>query len=663
MKVTAQLALSQLKLNRKRTLGSIFAVSLSTALMTAVMCFATSGNKMLTDFLGTDYGNYRGAYSMIIAIPVLILALLISFMSVTVISNIFAASANKRIQEFGILKCVGGTRKQIKESVIYESLWLSMISIPLGLILGSIIGYIGVTITSHYVYNINRLSQSIIMRPFSFSLSFHVSLWTYVFATVFSFLIIIWSANKPAKTVGKITAIECIKGLGANKNLKNIEVKDGFITSILGYEGAIAYKNLKRNKTGYKATIRALSLGILLLLLTGGLASQADECREWMSPDSEEMMVDYCSIRDIKTNKITGKKEEKIAAPISSQTYNEINQKLSEYGGIKVYGIGYNSCTYHALLDTKELSSDMKKAPDIFDENGETAVSLISVNEDLYKELCARAGAKYGSNLLINQYEYNDNGRMRAVKPFHENIRNVTLIDAADEKTQLTIDGILQEEDLIESGFRDLTPDPVRIVVPNIDARYFDWYCLPEDEQTYTEYARKIMDEYYPLLTADSYVEQGYTVRISRTDTMVKMLNIAIVLAEIVMYGFVVLLILMGFASVISTLTTNIRIRSREFAVLKSVGMTSASLRKMIYSESILCAIKASISGIILGIAIPFAINLSIRKVFPVLYHIPWETLVIGMFVLISIIMFITHIEITKLKSKNIIDEIRMDIM
>lgn len=663
MKVTAQLALSQLKLNRKRTLGSIFAVSLSTALMTAVMCFATSGNKMLTDFLGTDYGNYRGAYSMIIAIPVLILALLISFMSVTVISNIFAASANKRIQEFGILKCVGGTRKQIKESVIYESLWLSMISIPLGLILGSIIGYIGVTITSHYVYNINRLSQSIIMRPFSFSLSFHVSLWTYVFATVFSFLIIIWSANKPAKTVGKITAIECIKGLGANKNLKNIEVKDGFITSILGYEGAIAYKNLKRNKAGYKATIRALSLGILLLLLTGGLASQADECREWMSPDSEEMMVDYCSIRDIKTNKITGKKEEKIAAPISSQTYNEINQKLSEYGGIKVYGIGYNSCTYHALLDTKELSSDMKKAPDIFDENGETAVSLISVNEDLYKELCARAGAKYGSNLLINQYEYNDNGRMRAVKPFHENIRNVTLIDAADEKTQLTIDGILQEEDLIESGFRDLTPDPVRIVVPNIDARYFDWYCLPEDEQTYTEYARKIMDEYYPLLTADSYVEQGYTVRISRTDTMVKMLNIAIVLAEIVMYGFVVLLILMGFASVISTLTTNIRIRSREFAVLKSVGMTSASLRKMIYSESILCAIKASISGIILGIAIPLAINLSIRKVFPVLYHIPWETLVIGMFVLISIIMFITHIEITKLKSKNIIDEIRMDIM
>ena len=174
MKITAQLALRQIKLNRKRTVGTIFAIALSTALVTAVMCFATSGNKMLTDFLGPGYGDYGGAYASIIAIPALLLALLISFMSVTVISNIFAASANKRIQEFGILKCVGGTRKQIKENVIYESLWLSVIGIPFVLILGTLIGYIGVIITRYYVYDINELSKSIIMRPFSFSLSVDV---------------------------------------------------------------------------------------------------------------------------------------------------------------------------------------------------------------------------------------------------------------------------------------------------------------------------------------------------------------------------------------------------------------------------------------------------------------------------------------------------------
>ena len=171
------------------------------------------------------------------------------------------------------------------------------------------------------------------------------------------------------------------------------------------------------------------------------------------------------------------------------------------------------------------------------------------------------------------------------------------------------------------------------------------------------------MDAYYPILTEDSYVEQGYTVRIARVDTMVKMLNVAIVLAQMILYGFVILLILMGIMSVVSTLATNIRIRSREFAILKSVGMTDASLRKMVYCESILCMIKAFLPGITLGIAIPFGINLAIRKVFPVLYHIPWGIFVVGMAVLIVVVMVITCVEFNQLKDKSIIDEIRMDVM
>ena len=662
MKITSQLALSQIILNKKRTIASILAIALSTALVTAVMCFATSGNQMLIDFLGPGYGDYAGAYSAIVAVPALLLGLLIAFMSVTVISNIFAVSANKRIQKFGILKCVGGTKKQIKASVLYESLWLCLISIPLGLLSGTGIGYIGVRITGHFVADINELARSIIMRPFSFSLSFHVSVWTYLFAAVFSFVIVLASAYKPAKAVGKLTAIQCVKGSTESKDFKEIEIKDGLAEKILGCEGAIAYKNIKRNKSGYKATIRALSLGILLLLLTGGLSGQAKEFREWMNPNSKEMMVDYCSIRDIEFHKKTGKKEEKIVAPISAVTYNEIAERLSEYDAT-VYGVGSDACTYHALLDQDVLSEEMLQAPNIFDENQETEVELVAVDDKLYRNLCDRAGVAYGNNLLINTYAYNDNGRMKTISPFKEGVTEIVMVNAADEKQTIRVGGILNQEDLKEQGFHEMNPYPVRMVVPDIDARYFDWFCTPDDEQAYTEFARKIMDEYYPILTEDSYVEQGYTVRIARVDTMVKMLNIAIVLAEIVLYGFVILLIFMGFTSVVSTLATNIRIRSREFAILKSVGMTNASLRKMIYCESILCMIKAFIPGITLGIAIPFVINVSIRKVFPVLYHIPWSILAVGIAVLVGVVMMITCVELNQLKGKSIIDEIRMDVM
>ena len=662
MKITSQLALSQIKLNKKRTIASILAISLSTALVTAVMCFATSGNKMLVDFLGPGYGDYAGAYSVIIAIPALLLGLLIAYMSVTVISNIFTASANKRIQEFGILKCVGGTTKQIKASVISEGLWLCLIGIPLGLILGTLIGFIGVRVAGQFVSDINDISQSIIMRPFSFSLSFSISVWTYLVAAVFSFLIVLSSANKPAKAIAKLTAIQCVKGTAASTNLEETEVKDGWAEKILGCEGAIAYKNIKRNKSGYKATIRALSLGVLLLLLTGGLSWQAREFREWMNPNSKEMMVDYCSIRDIAVHEKTGKTEEKIVAPISAVNYNEITEKLSEYGAA-VYGIGSDACTYHAMMDRFVLTEEMLQAPDIFDENKETKLELVAVDDKLYRKLCDRAGAAYGSNLLINTYAYNDNGRMKTIIPFREGVTEITMVNAADEKKTFRVGGILDQEDLKEQGFHEMNPYPVRMVVPDIDARIFSWFCMPDDEEAYTEYARKIMDEYYPILTEDSYVEQGYTVRIARVDTMVKMLNVAIVLAEIVLYGFVILLVFMGFTSVVSTLATNIRIRSREFAILKSVGMTNASLRKMIYCESIICMIKAFIPGITFGIAIPFVINLSIRKAFPVLYSIPWGIAVVGIAALIVIVMLITCLEMNKLKDKSIIDEIRMDVM
>lgn len=662
MKITAQLALSQMKVNKKRTIAGIFAIALATSLITTVMCFVTSANKMLTDFLGLDYGEYGGAYSLMLAIPALLLGLLIAAMSITVISNIFSASANKRIQEFGILKCVGATGRQIRASVIYESLWLSLTAIPLGLVAGTILGYISVKFTGHFISDINDAAKEIIMRPFTFSLPFHISVWTYLFAGVFSFCIVLFSAYRPAKKVGKFTAIQCVKGIGAGTVLKEIQVKDSFIQKIFGCESAIAYKNMKRNKYGYKATMRALSLGILLFLLTGGLSGQAKEFQEWMTPKSKEMMVDYSSNYDIEVNAKTGKEERKISRPVTSDQYNAITQKLEKYG-IDVYGVGADTFTYNALLDKNTLTEDMLQVPNFSDDNGETRTEIVSVDDVLYKKLCDRAGAEYGSILLLNTYQYNDNGEYVSIKAFKDDVTQISLINAANEKNTLTIGGILEQSDLKEYGFWEMTPYPVRIVVPDADARSFDWFSMPSDEDDYTEYARSVMDEYYPIAAEDSYVEQGYTVRIARTDAMVKMLNIAIVLAEIVMYGFVILLVLMGFTSVISTLTTNIRIRSREFAVLKSVGMTNKSLCRMLYSESVFCVVKALVPGVILGIAIPFLINLSIRKAFPVLYHIPWVALFGGIFVLIGIVFFITRTEIHKLRDKSIIDEIRMDIV
>lgn len=663
MKITAELALSQVRRNKKRTMGTIFAIALSTALVTAVMCFATSGMKMLTDFFGEDGQEYVGMYRMLLVIPAAIFGLLIAVMSITVISNIFAASASKRLKEAGVLKCVGATKKQMKETVWYESLFVSLAGIPLGLCLGTGLGYAGVCIIGQYVEKMNDMAKTILMRPVSLALPFHVSVVTFIVSSVFSLSIVVFSAWKPAKKSGNLAAIQCIRG-NLEEQLSETAAKDSrLMEKLLGYEGSLGYRNIRRNKSAYRPSIRALSLGIALLMMTGSLAMQAREIKDWMTPDSRDMLVDYCSILDREVNEETQREERRIVAPISSETGEEITRRLSEFGDMDVYGIGTDAETYRARISSDALTEEMKQAPGIFDERGEMRIEILTVDKKHYEMICDKIHVPYGSRLLINDYEYNDNGKIRRIVPFSEGLKEIELVNAAEETKLLTVDGILYPEDLPQNRFHEPNPWPVRIIVPEATVRFFDWYCALEDEQGFTEFARKVMDEYYPILTEDSYIEQGYTVRITREDTMAKLLNIAIVLAQAILYGVVLLLVTMGLASVIRTLKSNIQMRGREFAILKSIGMTNPALKKMLYSESIFCVGKAVVYGNIWGILIPYLINLALRKVFPVRYAFPWGMFFVSAAIMLGIVWWMTWREIKKRMGSNIIEEIRMDVM
>lgn len=663
MKITARLAITQIKLNRKRTIGAIFAIMLSTALVTAVMCFATSGNAMLVGLLGEGYGEYGQAYRMMIFVPAAILGLMIFFMSVTVISNIFRISANQRIKQFGVLKCVGGTSRQVKESVIYESICLSAIGIPLGLLLGVGLGAASIALIGQYIDYFNDLQKSIVMSPISVSLSFVVNPLTFIIAALFSFFTVLFSAYKPAKKAGKITALECIKGLGEIKVKEEKARSHRIAKKIFGFEGLLAARNLCRNRQSYKSTIRTLSIGIVLILSTFSLAIQAKGIEEYMNPGMDDVMVDYSSNHTSVTDKTTGLELSKYSKPINSELAQKVTEKLSAFNsGTEITGVGDNTGKYGILLEEKNISKEMKE--DITpNKDGKYAfkVELICVDRDNYRKLCEKAGVPVGSNILLNYYSYNNNGRIKDVKPF-KNISKVSLNGADGSKKEINVSGELTKDEALP-GMYGIGSYPFRILVENTDVRFYDWFANPDNEQEYIEYAKKVTDEFFKTTSDDPYTEEGFLVKISRVDTLVKILNIAIVVAEVILYGFVILLLLIGLASVISTLSTNVITRAREFAVLKSVGMTTEELSKMLITESILCTVKASVKGVPLGITIPWLINLSIRKMFPVLYTIPFGIVLISVAVICVLVLSITMFNVCKLKKQNIIETIRMETM
>lgn len=645
MKITAKLAFSQLRRNRHRTAGAVSAILLSTALTTAVFCFATSANEMLVSFLGEGYGNYGGFYQSLLLIPALFLSGLIFVMSVTVISNVFQASANQRMNEFGILKCTGGTTKQIRETVFFESIWLGIAGIPAGLLCGLAIGFFGVRVTGTFIAELNELQQSILMRPFSMELHFSVTPSAFLLSALLSFFTVLYSAYQPAKRAGKITALSCIRGI-EDADAGRIKVRSRkWIQRAFGFEGILADRNVTRKKSGFQPTIKALAIGMLLLLSTESLAQQVHQIKEYMDPGTRDIVLTYSS----------NQKNNVIARPIHSSEAELVRQRLLAYGGIEVTGIGYDNGTYHVTPPPGALTAEMQK---ITGESPRLQAELLVLDQTGYEQLCETADVAVGSSILLNYYRYNDNGTLKQIVPFTGDQKVFTLEDINGGTMTVSIDAFLTA-DLVPPRLFALNEKPVRLVVPEAQLRFYDWYCHPEDEPEYTQYAKNLAEELFPTYTDDPYAIEGFMVRVSREDTMVRVLNIAVVMAEIILYGFIGVLLLIGLVTVISTLTTSVMMRAREFAVLKSVGMTTDGLTKMLVCESVICTLRATAWGIPAGILIPYLVSLILRKVLPIRYEIPWGFLLLSIAGVFSLILTVTFCAVHKLKQQNLMESIR----
>lgn len=670
MRITAKLALQQVRRNRYRTLGAVISIMLSTALTTAVFCFAASANTMLVTFLGEGYGEYGGVYRSLLLIPVVFFTGLIFVMSISVISNVFRISAGQRMNEFGVLKCVGGTTKQITETVIWESIWLSIVGIPLGLLCGVGVSFLTVQITGSFITEMNEMMQSIVMRPFEISLSFQMTWSALIAAAFFSFFTVLYAAYKPAKKAAKITAISCIKGT-EDISIDTRECSDRkWIQKCFGFAGILADRNLKRKKAVFKPTIRVLAIGILLLLCVGSIIMQVKQIEAYMDPGTEDVLLAYESNRIYRTNPLTETEEKVITRPFQSADAELVRQRLLEYGDIEVKGIGYDNASYFTNIADKYFTTEMRQAlgntgqmcgtsESASSETGaELTVDLLVLDEVSYKDLCEQAGVASGSNILLNYYRYNDDGRMKSIVPFTDELTEVTLQKADGECMTVSIDAFLEEKQL-PAHVLALNEQSVRLIVPETEVRFYDWYCHPEDELAYMEYAKAVGEEFFPTYTEDPYAEEGFIVRVSREDTMVRMMNIAIVMAQIVIYGFIGVLLLIGLVSVVSTLSTNIRMRAREFAVLKSVGMTTEALQKMLLCEGVICTIRALIRGVPLGILIPYLLNLVLRRQLPITYEISWGMLFVSVFGIFAVVLTVTFVEIRKLRQQNLIESIR----
>ncbi|GHU94679.1 hypothetical protein FACS1894208_06190 [Clostridia bacterium] len=662
MKLTAKLAYSQIKINRGRTEWTLLGIVLATTLITAVCSFAASGNALVLDLLGEGYGDSGGTLTALLLIPAGIIIAIIITMSVVVISNAFRVSAGERTAQFGILKSVGATKRQITSSVMYESVFLSAVGIPIGIIIGLIIAFAGVQVANHFLGELNSLvhmmvNELIIVIDF-------VVVWQALAAAAFiSFAAVLLSAWLPARKAAKIAAIVSIRGTGeVKKETKRLNTSP-LTQKLFGFEGTLAAKNMKRSRRNFRASVVSLTVSVVLFITLSALSEQARSFENMIFPDVDAtVMVDYASVRDRFVNESTGRNESVVVAPVDSENANAITKKLREYENTAIFGVGYDNETFTAVVPREAISQQMLEA--CFDSEErpvyEMSAEIITLDTESYAVFCERAGVPVGSNILLNRYSHNDNGQKVEIAPFLLENEDVRLIKGDNSVSEIPVHGVLTGDD-IPNELLGPNIQLVRLIVPQGEMRSYSWYASPADVDGFIDYANAVMGEMFPQAPEATYMEFGFNTRVYLIRDYMKVMNIAIELAMVFVYSFVALLTLIGLTNVISTISANVRMRSQEFAVLQSVGMTRGGLRRMLNLESVMCTVKSLIIGLPLAIALTYLINLPIRAAFPIPYQLPWLACVYCVVVVFAVTWVTMLYSASHLRGDSIISAIRAE--
>jgi len=610
MKLTKRLAYSQLVTNKRRTIWTLLGIVLATAMITAVYGFAASGAVAITDLMGDAY--IRDVYYRTIYIVGVVLSFVIVAVSVIVVSNAFRVSAGERLTQFGLLKSVGATKRQITEVVVWEGVLLSVIGIPVGILLGLLVQVIGVGIANHMLQGLNNnnvLDDAELV--FNFVLA-----WQAVLASiVISFVTVFLSAWLPARKAAKIAAVDAIRGVDEIK-ISAKKMRTSFITrKIFGFEGELAAKSLKRSRRNFRATVVSLSISMTLFIAASSFGTTLSQYTNLVFAlmDADVFASFHSSRVQGEFVSITHEEAEAITARIRAQ-------------GATVFGVGGDVNSFSVSRETLQFTSHydaylrQHEDWDPYASDG-WPITLLVVDAENHAELARRAGVSAESNILINHVRTRDiNINWIELDPlvFTGQTLQLQSRDDSGGVSYLPLHGELRGRDvpneLIHAAMSDIV-----VLVPDVNVHYYFWAAQTDRPHELTEYVRGFLWETLPTGN-DGIINASVFNQAAEEDAIRSLFNTIMTS----MYGFIGMLTLIALTNVISTISTNVRTRSREFAILQSVGMTHGGLKNMLNLESIMCSAKSLVFGLPFGLGISYLIYLGMQHSATFRFSFPW---------------------------------------
>lgn len=604
------------------------------------------------DVLASYLSGRQGGFLATMLPIVLVVLILIVIASVMLIYNAFGMSLSERVRYLGMLASVGATKSQKRKSVYFEGAILGAIGIPVGILAGILGISITLKLVGHKIISTGMIAG---VNDSNMQMKTVVPAWAIIGIILVSIFTIFISAFIPARKASKITPIDAIRQRQEIKVKPKKLKAPKYIKKIFGYEGELAYKNLKRN--GKKSRLITVSIALSIVLFI----SCNYFCSMFIQASGYEKNIPY----QISTTITYGHKKELYDALDKMQGVNKYYIDATDMS----ISLGKSSpfIKNNEIKDLANYTSDYSK---LF--GGEKYVSTVIhyVDDSEFNTLCENNGIDYnifyGDSLkcvLLNNLTH----KQDTTKVFNDSIIGKHIIQnpdyASDDRNPLDIEvGGLVKFDKNSLPCNLVAPGVVGIIMPysqyiNVVNKGVKANDISMNVCVETDEHKEVAENLTTLLNENDFGSNYVSDNIDALETM----NAVIFIIQVFVYGFITLISLITIANIINTISANIALRRKEFAMLKSVGTTPKGFSKMVSLESVFYALKAVIFGVPISVLISVVLNKMLGES-SIPYHFDiklYLSVIIVVFVLILITMIYS---VRKLKSDNIIEALKEDI-
>lgn len=525
-----------------------------------------------------------------------IAAFIILLTGYLIIYNIFQISIATDIRFYGLLKTIGSTQKQIRRIVRMQAFYLSCVGIPIGLLVGFVVG----TGLSRLIMNMLNTSTYISVNPLIF-----------IGSALFSILTITIACRKPGKMAASVTPVEAVKYTeGNNKSKAKRKSKSG--AKIL----RMSIANLNRNRKKTVLVILSLTLSLLLLnatytfsmgfnkdrflkqfILSDFVIGNANYFKMKFNPYSPQSALSQTatdallsqegieSYGEVGMNskyalfRITSADFEKNAGypytPEFSSEPAELSPDEEVDSSLRIYGMDDFTAGYLQVVEGTIDRSQWKDPHSIIQVIPKDDYGNYNIDDKIYQ---------VGDTMTIDYYEefpWDDEGNMIPAKKSQISYTVAASVLMPEPLTSLTFGTpmfVMYQDTLKQDTNNAYTP----------------MICMANADDAHTENIEAFLKSY----TEQAEPDMSYKSMLSYSDSYTLIQTTIISVGG----GLSAIIALVGILNFINAELTSIMSRRRELAMMQSIGMTGSQLKQMLILEGIFYGVLAVLTASVLNI-------------------------------------------------------------